>query len=160
MRLPQNMRGSRQKGIWIAGSHKAVYLLNTRQLKRTLGQSHWRQQRGWERERTAGGPGDFQNMSILTQHTHPHPPASWNSTTPLACGLSLPVCSASGLYSQGVKSKKVHSSCPAQLKRHSPYPGLFVRHSVLLHEACEPQQRALVKQVDLASKLPVDLEGL
>lgn len=70
----------------------------------------------------------------------PQRPASWNSTTPLACGLSLPVCPASGLCSQGIKSKKAHSSRPVWLKRHSPYPGLFVGYSVLLHEASEPQQ--------------------
>lgn len=41
---------------------------------------------------------------------------------------------------------------------HSPAPALFVGHSVLLHEGCEPQQRALVQEVDLAGKLPVDLQ--
>lgn len=107
---------------------------------------------GWSKDswRTWGFP----------DHIYPHttPLASWNSTTLLACGLSLPVWPASGLCSQDREPGKVHSFCLAWPKRHSPYPGLFVGHGVLLHEASEPQQGALVKQVDLASKLPVDLQ--
>lgn len=93
-------------------------------------------------------------------HIYPYtgPLASWNSTIPLACGLSLPLWPASGLCSRDIESTKVNSACHTWLKRHSPYPGLFVGHSVLLHEASEPQQGALVKQADLACKLPVDLQ--
>lgn len=43
-------------------------------------------------------------------------------------------------------------------QEHSPAPALFMGHSVLLHEGCEPQQGDLVQQVDLAGKLPVDLQ--
>lgn len=58
----------------------------------------------------------------------------------------------SGPWSRGKKEAMTMA------QEHSPAPALFVRFSVLLHEGCEPQQGALVQEVDLAGKLPVDLQ--
>lgn len=40
----------------------------------------------------------------------------------------------------------------------SPCPGLLVRHRVLLHDGREPQQGALLEQVELSRGLAVDLQ--
>lgn len=54
----------------------------------------------------------------------------------------------------------MRSSLSSAAQEHSPDPSWLVGHRVLLHEGGEPQQRALVQEVDLAGKLPIDLQGL
>lgn len=113
-----------------------------------------------------------------TSHEHPpqttckpcHGPSSFlaQPTTagfwaPPACthllGLTLP-----GSWSGDREGARAWVSSSPRLPtaawEHSPDPSRLVRHGVLLHEGGKPQQRALVQEVDLAGKLPIDLQGL
>lgn len=77
--------------------------------------------------------------------------------SPALCTLKLPQAMGPGLGGSTQHSPRGHH--PVLLPSSSPCPGLLVGHGVLLHDGREPEQGALLEQVELGRGLAVDLQG-